>query len=240
MELTNPTAPGSWTETSLRQLKPLETVELVLDAALVVLARGPRRALADPAPFLHQQFLVLAVGLEVDGGDDVFADQNRQREIAEHAFFLRHIGLEAVTVVEEQFGALALDDQGIERREDVHRAIARFSWRVCLQHFRPDPMLLLAGAFERDRHQFLAPHIRPATAASPCGCPPASRKQTIGGPRAGAPASPGRRSENPSPAHRTARASSTRTRFCRRSGPGAGRRGHRPGCGYRECGDGSA
>src|SRR6476659_7798830 len=108
----------------LRELKPLETMQLFLDAALVVLARRPRSALADPAPFLHQQFLVLAVGLEVDGGDDVAADQDRQREIAEQALFLRHVGLEAVTVVEEQFGALALDDQRIERRQDVHRAVA--------------------------------------------------------------------------------------------------------------------
>ena len=37
----------------------------------LVLARRPRSALADPAPFLHQQFPVLAVGLQVDGGDDV-------------------------------------------------------------------------------------------------------------------------------------------------------------------------
>jgi hypothetical protein len=45
-----------------------------LDAALVVLARGAAAgAFADPAPFLHQEFLVLAVGLQIDGGDDVLA-----------------------------------------------------------------------------------------------------------------------------------------------------------------------
>ena len=47
-------------------------------------------------------------------GNDVFAHQDRQREIAEHPFFPGHIGLEAVAVAEKQFGALALDDQRIE------------------------------------------------------------------------------------------------------------------------------
>src|SRR5258705_13737745 len=114
--------PGSRMDALLRQLKPLETIQFFLDSALEVLAQAPRGALADPAPFLHQQFPVLAVGLEVDGGDDVLADQHRQREITEQALFLWDIGLEAVTIAEEQFGALALDDQWIERRQDVHQA----------------------------------------------------------------------------------------------------------------------
>ena len=62
---------------SLRQLKPLEAIEFFLDPALVLLARSLRRAPADPVPFLHQQLLVLAIGLEVDGGDDVLAHQHR-------------------------------------------------------------------------------------------------------------------------------------------------------------------
>src|SRR6266487_4506469 len=137
---------------SLRQLKPLKAIQFFLDAALVVLARSPRRALADPAPFLHQQFLVLAVGLQIDRGNDVLPHQDRQREIAEQALILWHIGLEAVTVIEEQFGALALDNKRIERREDVHRAIALTCRRrsIRLQHLGPRPVLLLAGAFERD------------------------------------------------------------------------------------------
>jgi|GEM_PF-5363467 len=61
---------------SLRELKPLEPVQLFLDAALQILARAPRRGV-DPTPFLHQQFAALAVGLQIDGGDDVFAHQNR-------------------------------------------------------------------------------------------------------------------------------------------------------------------
>src|SRR5216684_6349014 len=100
---------------SLRELKPLEPVQLFLDSALQILARAPRRGV-DPAPFLHQQFAALAVGLQIDGGDDVFTHQNRQREIAEHPFFPGHIGFEAMAVAEKQFGALALNDERIERR----------------------------------------------------------------------------------------------------------------------------
>src|SRR3954462_2622970 len=92
---------------SLRQLKLFEAMQLLLDATLVFLAGAAGRALADPAPFLHQEFLCLAVGLEIDSGDDVFADHDRQREIAEQALFLGHIGLETMAVVEEQFGTLA-------------------------------------------------------------------------------------------------------------------------------------
>src|SRR5450755_1597130 len=108
---------------SLRQLKPLEAVQFLLDAAL---QRFPRLSLgglavADPVPFLHQQLLVLPVGLEIERGDDVLSHEDRQREIAELALFLRHIGLEAMRVVEEQMRPLALDDQRVERREDVHQ-----------------------------------------------------------------------------------------------------------------------
>src|SRR5260370_2901177 len=106
---------------SLRQLKPLESVQFFLDAALQFLARVAFRALAlaDPIPFLQQELLVRPVGLEIERRDDVLSDQDRQCEIAELAFVLRHIGLEAVLVVEDEMRPLALDDQGIERREDV-------------------------------------------------------------------------------------------------------------------------
>ena len=66
---------------------------------------------------------MLAVGLEVEGRDDAIAGQNRQREVAEHPLFLRHVSLEAVAVIEEQLSALALDNERIERREDVDRAV---------------------------------------------------------------------------------------------------------------------
>src|SRR4051794_40917312 len=101
---------------SLRELKGLEAVQLFLDATLELAASAPLFAVADPAPLLHQQFSVLAIGLEIECGDDVVADQHRQRKIAEQPLLLRHVSLEAMLVAEKQMGALALDDQGIERR----------------------------------------------------------------------------------------------------------------------------
>src|SRR5262245_44000224 len=93
-----------------RQLEALEAVERRLDPGLV----RARRAVADPGPFLHQELARRAVGLEVDGGDDGVAGQHRQREIAEHPLLLRHIGLEAVVVAEEEVEPLALDDERVE------------------------------------------------------------------------------------------------------------------------------
>src|SRR5258708_32598373 len=154
-----------WTRfASIRQLKPLEAIKLLLDPALQILARLAFRGLApaDPGPLLHQELPVLPVGLEIERGDDVAADQNRQREIAELAFLLRHISLEAVLVVEEQMRPLAQDDQQIERRQDVHErtfasGLARriLERRLILQRFGRHPMLRLASAFERDRQQLL-------------------------------------------------------------------------------------
>src|SRR5215472_10648637 len=80
---------------SLPELKPLEAMQLFLDAAL---QRAPRLALgllaqADPIPFLHQELFVLPVSLEIERGDDVLSDQHGQREVTELALLLRHIGL---------------------------------------------------------------------------------------------------------------------------------------------------
>src|SRR5258708_1414275 len=146
---------------SLPQLKPLETVELLLDPALQRLARVAFRglALADPAPFLHQELLVLPIGLEIQRGDDVAADHDRQREIAELALFLWHVSLEAVFVVEERVRPLALDDQRIEGREDVHeRSPLAPIILIISQLSRPRPRRALGRAFKRARPQSLAPH----------------------------------------------------------------------------------
>ncbi len=67
-------------------------------------------------------------------------------------------------VVEDQLRALALDDQGIERREDMHQSAALLAPGSTL---RCGPMLLLAGAFERDRHQFAAAHAAVDLAPTP-------------------------------------------------------------------------
>jgi len=94
----------------------LEAVQLLFDPLLERAAR----AAADPGPLLQQELALLAVGLEIDGGDDRVVDQNRQGEVAEAALLLRQIGLEAVLVVEEQLCPLALNHQRIERRQNVH------------------------------------------------------------------------------------------------------------------------
>src|SRR5689334_8945972 len=67
------------------QLKPREAIQLLLDPALQVLAAIAfgRPALADPIPLLHQKLPVLPVGLDIQRGDDLLADQDRQGEIAE-------------------------------------------------------------------------------------------------------------------------------------------------------------
>src|SRR5688572_33402690 len=92
------------------QLKALEAVQLLLDPPLV----RARRATADPGPFLHQKLPLRAVGLEVDGGDDVVADQRRQRKVSEHPLLLGDVSIEAVLVVEEQMQPLELMDKRIE------------------------------------------------------------------------------------------------------------------------------
>ena len=56
---------------SLRQLKPLEAVQRFLDTAFQVLARAALRAVADPIPFLQQQFSAFAIGLEIERGDEI-------------------------------------------------------------------------------------------------------------------------------------------------------------------------
>src|SRR6185437_428941 len=101
---------------SVGELKMLETVQFLFDPALQLLAR----AAADPVPLLQQQLALPAIGLEIDGGNDLVADQHRQREISEQPLLLWHIGLEAMAIAKKQFAALALDDERIERREDVH------------------------------------------------------------------------------------------------------------------------
>src|ERR1700754_4844272 len=146
---------------SVCQLKPLKAIELILDTALELLACLALRRLAgaDPAPLLHEQLPVLAVGLEVKCGYDLIVDQNRKREMAETALGLGHIGLELVAVAEDELAALALDDEGIEGRKNMDERRCR-ALAFALQRLRPRPMLLLAGALDCDRHQLLLAHPR--------------------------------------------------------------------------------
>ena len=77
--------------------KRLEAVQRLLDARLVAVAGA-----VDPGPLLDEELAALAVGLEVDRGGDAVADEHRQGEVPEYAFRLRHIGLEAMVVAEEE------------------------------------------------------------------------------------------------------------------------------------------
>ena len=61
--------------TSLRELKALEAVQLVLDPAPQILASALGGAGTDPVPFLQKQFSLLAIGLQLERGDDIVADQ---------------------------------------------------------------------------------------------------------------------------------------------------------------------
>src|ERR1700733_12743375 len=88
---------------------------------------GLRRTLPYPGPLLNEKLLLLAICLEIDGGDNFIADQHGQGEITEQPLFLRNIGLEAMSVVEEQLQPLALNDQRVERRQHMNHL--RFGWR---------------------------------------------------------------------------------------------------------------
>ncbi len=72
-----------------------------------------------PVPVLDEELAGGAVGLEVDGGEDAVADEDREGEVAEAAARGGDVGLEEMVVAEDLAEALALDDQRVEGREDV-------------------------------------------------------------------------------------------------------------------------
>src|SRR5258708_20410796 len=63
-------------------------------------------------------------------------------------------------------GPLALDDERVERREDVYQLRSRVTGVLQRRWLRP--MLLLARAFKRDRHHFLAANARLDQAPDRC------------------------------------------------------------------------
>src|ERR1700744_3264685 len=92
------------------KLKTLEAMQLFFDPPLQFLARAFGGG-TDPIPFLQQQFPLLTIGLEIERGDNLISDQNRQREIAEAPFLLRQIVLKKMLIAEDQMRPFALDDQ---------------------------------------------------------------------------------------------------------------------------------
>jgi len=133
-------------------------MQFLLDAPLEAATHPFRGAGPHPAPFLHQEFPVPAVGLEIDRRDDLLADQHRQRKISKSSFFLRDISLEPMIVTEDERGPLALDDQWIEGREDVHE-IRRLRG-LMRQRLGRRPVRLLRRVVQRHRHQVAAPDPR--------------------------------------------------------------------------------
>src|SRR5688500_11089591 len=103
-------APGS-----ACKLKALEALQRFFDPPLVA-----ARIAADPGPFLYNELMPLAVGLEIDRRDDLVACQHRLREVAEAALRFREIGLEAVRVAGEALQAVPLVHQRVEGRQEVN------------------------------------------------------------------------------------------------------------------------
>src|SRR5882762_4885450 len=97
---------------SARELEALEAVQCLFDSPFA----QPARAVADPVPSLHQELLPLAIGLEINDGDDFVPDEHRLGEVAEPPLVLGDISLEAVLVAEEQMHPLALMDERVEGR----------------------------------------------------------------------------------------------------------------------------
>src|SRR5690606_27691815 len=109
---------------SVAELEALEAREFLLDELLV----GTGLPAVGPVPRLDQQLAGGAVGLEVEQGDDLVADQDGQGEVAELSLRLCHIGLEDVLVAEKQLQAGALDNERIERAEDMDDWIERLAF----------------------------------------------------------------------------------------------------------------
>src|SRR5467141_3608027 len=135
---------------SARELEALEAVQCFFDSPLA----QPARAIADPAPSLHQQFLPLAIGLEINDGDDFVPDEHGLGEVAEQPLVLGNVSLEAVLVVEEQMQPLALMDERVEGRQDVDVLMRGIEGGI--ERLGPRPVLQGSGSFELDGDQLLA------------------------------------------------------------------------------------
>ena len=126
-------------------------MQLLLDAGFV----STSRTASNPRPSLHQQLSVLAICLEVDRCDHLVAEEHRQSEVAEHPLLLWDIGLETVLVIEEELEPLALNDQRVERREDMNETAGLFGNGV--EGLRSGKMLGAFRTFNRDRNELPPP-----------------------------------------------------------------------------------
>src|SRR5262245_16896824 len=83
---------------SAGKLEALEAVQGLLDLPLA----PPACAVGEPGPLLQHELCLLAIDLEIDGGDDFLVDEHGAREVAEHPLGLGYVGLEAVFVAEDE------------------------------------------------------------------------------------------------------------------------------------------
>ena len=81
---------------------------------------------------LDEQRAALAVGLEIDPGDQLLAEQERQHVVAVHPLGGRGVDLDAVAKAEQPLGALPKPDQGVERRQQ-RAGVDRRGWRAAGQ-----------------------------------------------------------------------------------------------------------
>ena len=128
---------------SSAELKLREPIELTLDDRFMV----GLIAFAHPMPGLNEKAFLFPVGFQIKTGDNLVADQNRQGEIAKLALLLRYIDLKDMVIIEEGACALSLNDQRVERRQDMRQRRLR---RRSVQRFRPPPMLHVT-AFNQNR-----------------------------------------------------------------------------------------
>src|SRR3546814_23857 len=89
----------------------------------------------------------LAVGLEVDAGDQLAVVEEGEHVVAVHPLGLWHVDLDAVAEPEERLGAIPLPDERVERRQQGRRPHPAWELGVRVQVRR------LLPALHRDRPQ---------------------------------------------------------------------------------------
>src|SRR5215472_15379668 len=111
------------------------------------------RPATDPGPTLHPEFLPRSVGLEVKRSNHPIPDQNRTNEIPKYALVPGNVSFEAILVIEEQPESFALDDQRVERGQDVNLFLRWIGNGI--EGLRAGPVQCVARAFQLHRDQFL-------------------------------------------------------------------------------------
>src|SRR2546428_8937136 len=131
---------------------------------------------------------MLAVNLRIDRPNELVPVEDRHRPEAPHAEVLRNVDLNAVPHAEEQLGALAIDDQVVEGRQQG-RPVDRLAWPIEIPCER-EARTAQAGDLDTPRDAFaLEAHERVLRDEPPQGVDapellegrdPGGRKSTLG------------------------------------------------------------